>query len=1027
MKSKTKIFNIILALLLTLSVVTFNSEKIYAEESGTYDNVDWRITDSGELIIGREGVTQEFTYRDSRLRTDYPWYSRENSINSVRFVGTVKGNGNMIYMFHGSRATTLDLSNFDTSNVTNMSFMFFNSQATTLDLSNFDTSNVTSMDNMFAGSQATTLDLSSFDTSNVTNMWGMFYGSHATTLELSSFNTSNVTTMNSMFAQSQATSLDLSTFNTSKVTSMDRMFLGCTSLTTLDLSSFDTSNVTGMSWMFSRSQATSLNLSSFDTSKVTNMSGMFYQSQATSLDLSSFNTSKVTNMEYMFSESQATTLDLSNFDTSNVTNMGNMFENSKATSINLSSFNTLKINTSSAEESGDPAGMIDMFLNSDATLIVFSNNMLGDNGERFKVSNLSGSDWVRVRDKNGNLTYDDTQFTGEQVRNLTESTTPKLSGTWVKKSSPEYQAEIDKGQEYISKQGVNALNNWVRNGNVWTYTFDVFDDSIPYYIWEDIIPGYKSSVMKPRRDYFNESGEKYYEITNVSTDRASLEISKVVEGIETDQKFNVTIKINDWPGTFVKSGIVFTDGVANIKLGHGETKLIEGLPSNKTFIVSEQEVSPFVSSSTGESGTLSKGQKSEVTFTNTWVDPKIETPENFDNVTIKKLIDGKYETSGKYTFYISLTNLAANTTYELSNGETFISDASGNANVNVELEANEELVIKYLPVGSYYQITEQAGDYTSAYVITGSENLNANQSTGNSTGEQQQLSTALERVDSNEEAVVTFTNTLTKSESIKVKKLVNGTEADKLESFNFVLTMDNLEPYGKYDTSIGRFVADEDGWLQKEFSLKDNEEVVIENLPIGATYQVTEKKNHLAASYSIEDANGLDLINLTDNQNEEKSKDLSTAVETVNEGEDVTITFTNTRNTVLITLKKIVDGNMGNKNDVFNFTVQINDRQPVSYQLSHDEQIEIEIPLNAQYTISEQDYSSEGYRTYVNNKLFQTRVFEDTATEDKDVTFKNIKGAIVPTGISLYLQTGIPIIILISILFLLRKKIRAFL
>jgi surface protein len=48
---------------------------------------------------------------------------------------------------------------------------------TTLDLSNFDTSNVTDMSEMFAnGTSLTTLDLSSFATSNVTNTRSMFTG-----------------------------------------------------------------------------------------------------------------------------------------------------------------------------------------------------------------------------------------------------------------------------------------------------------------------------------------------------------------------------------------------------------------------------------------------------------------------------------------------------------------------------------------------------------------------------------------------------------------------------------------------------------------------------------------------------------------------------------------------------------------------------------------------------------------------------------------------------------------------------------
>ncbi|WP_276414706.1 MucBP domain-containing protein, partial [Lactococcus garvieae] len=75
-----------------------------------------------------------------------------------------------------SALTTLDLSKFDTSNVTSMNYMFYGCSAlTTLDLSKFDTSNVTSMNYMFNGCSAlTTLDLSKFDTSKVTTMNYMF-------------------------------------------------------------------------------------------------------------------------------------------------------------------------------------------------------------------------------------------------------------------------------------------------------------------------------------------------------------------------------------------------------------------------------------------------------------------------------------------------------------------------------------------------------------------------------------------------------------------------------------------------------------------------------------------------------------------------------------------------------------------------------------------------------------------------------------------------------------------------------------
>ena len=256
-----------------------------------------------------------------------------------------------LMFFNMSNLTTLNLSNFDTSKVTNMSYMFQDvSKLTTLNLSNFDTSKVTNMNSMFAGmSNLATLNLSNFDTSKVTNMSSMFFDvSKLTTLNLSSFDTSKVTDMNRMFtAMRGLTTLDLSNFDTSKVTNMSGMFFSMSNLTTLSLSNFDTSKVTDMNSMFvGLSNLTTLSLSNFDTSKVTDMNSMFSGMRSlTTLNLSNFDTSKVTNMGGMFSEmSKLTTLDLSNFDTSKVTNMSFMFFNmSNLTTLNLSNFDTSKV------------------------------------------------------------------------------------------------------------------------------------------------------------------------------------------------------------------------------------------------------------------------------------------------------------------------------------------------------------------------------------------------------------------------------------------------------------------------------------------------------------------------------------------------------------------------------------------------------------------------------------------------------------------------------------------------------------
>ena len=144
------------------------------------------------------------------------------------------------------------------------------------------------------------LDLSSFNSQNVTNMSYMFYNcKNLKNLYLSSLNTRNVTNMSYMFSHcSFLKSIDLSSFNTQNVNNMSFMFDHCSSLESLNLSSFNTQNVNNMSYMFNHcSFLKSIDLTSFNTQNVTNMSFMFYNcEELQSLDLSSFNTKNVTNM-----------------------------------------------------------------------------------------------------------------------------------------------------------------------------------------------------------------------------------------------------------------------------------------------------------------------------------------------------------------------------------------------------------------------------------------------------------------------------------------------------------------------------------------------------------------------------------------------------------------------------------------------------------------------------------------------------------------------------------------------------------
>ena len=206
-------------------------------------------------------------------------------------------------------------------------------QAMRLDMTRMYSRNCTSL---------TELDLTSFDTSNVTSMYAMFcmWDSVLNLMPENklehikfghNFITDNVTNMRDMFAGlTELKELDVSNFNTSNVTTMYHMFNSCSSLTELNVSSFDTSNVTDMQGMFSMWYG--------------NENGECLNSNLKELDVSNFNTAKVRNMRDMFACSNVSEIKgLENFNTSNVTDMYHMFANSKnLTELNLCSFDTRK-------------------------------------------------------------------------------------------------------------------------------------------------------------------------------------------------------------------------------------------------------------------------------------------------------------------------------------------------------------------------------------------------------------------------------------------------------------------------------------------------------------------------------------------------------------------------------------------------------------------------------------------------------------------------------------------------------------
>ena len=331
----------------------------------------------------------------------------DNKIESVIFSGSYSVN---TYNF----TYKLDLSDWDTSNVTSMNNMFSNCHAlTNLDVSKFNTSNVTSMNSMFSNCYAlTNLDVSGFNTSNVINMNNMFSNCYAlTNLDVSGFNTSNVININNMFARTgKINMIDMSKWDLSKLDNdgfkdifkgsyceniklpnmnlkkkfnkyYDKTFRSLYRLKSLQAPELVNSYTNNISFLFADDyELYDVDMSDWDFSNVNyayfafygtkisnvsanlsnikdNIHSMFRYSYADSINISNLEISnKVTDTKWMFDGIKSISIDFvdsngnTKFDTSGVTNMSYMFRNSK----NLTTINGLsKLNTSNLKDMGE--------------------------------------------------------------------------------------------------------------------------------------------------------------------------------------------------------------------------------------------------------------------------------------------------------------------------------------------------------------------------------------------------------------------------------------------------------------------------------------------------------------------------------------------------------------------------------------------------------------------------------------------------------------------------------------------------
>lgn len=282
---------------------------------------------------------------------------------------------NMHSMFDSCyKLQSLDLSLFDGSQVTDFGYMFSgDSVMTTLHLpEKFVASSAKTIAGMMNGCQTlTTLDVSKWDTSNVTDMYWTFKAMfNIKQLDVSKWDTSKCENMGAMFDScTSLTQIPVENWNVSKVKNMQQMFYHIQNVKTLDLSKWKTPSLENTNKMFSNSYATtsvgdlsgwnmthvkdanymfnecqnlaSLNTTGWSLPNVENAGCMFYNCQKLAkVDVSNFGMGNCKDIAYMFSDCVAlTSLDVSKWDVSNVTTMNASFTNcNQLTSLNVSNW-----------------------------------------------------------------------------------------------------------------------------------------------------------------------------------------------------------------------------------------------------------------------------------------------------------------------------------------------------------------------------------------------------------------------------------------------------------------------------------------------------------------------------------------------------------------------------------------------------------------------------------------------------------------------------------------------------------------
>lgn len=268
----------------------------------------WGLVVNGEII---ERFTEgEYLVLTNSGKNTYVNLFDPQSVSFDKETGILTLKGNVIkdevVHYANNRNVKKVIAEEETVLPADCSSLFANFMCSSIDLSNADTSAVTDMSYMFSMcNMLEDIDLNGIDTGNVTTMSHMFTYCLKMTAEfdLGKWDLKNVTDMSYMFENCQKiTNFGLDDLNTVKLKTISGMFTGCRGINTISLGGFDTSSLEDISYLLSVCMGlTNVDLRDFDTSGVKNMNNMFYRCTGIeTLDLSNFDTNSANSLENMF-------------------------------------------------------------------------------------------------------------------------------------------------------------------------------------------------------------------------------------------------------------------------------------------------------------------------------------------------------------------------------------------------------------------------------------------------------------------------------------------------------------------------------------------------------------------------------------------------------------------------------------------------------------------------------------------------------------------------------------------------------